>query len=238
MGFFVLGVGLAVGLYLLVRVFVSADPRGLARMVRWGAVVVGCVVLAVLLATGRLGPAMALGAFLLPVAVRWRAIAQRFRAARGPTGGQTSRVETIYLRMTLDHDSGAMTGEVLRGAFAGRSLSSLGPEALAALLDECRASDIQSVQVLEAWLDRQDPDWRARAEQNGRAGADRSGANGPNGVMTREEAAEILGVAPDAAPELVKDAHRRLMMKVHPDHGGSNYLAAKINQAKDRLLDR
>lgn len=231
LGLFLLGIGLVVGLYLLVQVFVTAEPRTLATVLRWVGIVLAVVVVAVLLVTGRLGIATALIAFAIPMFTQWRGLRNRMRAAMGPAGGQTSQVETLYLRMVLNHDTGAMTGEVLHGAFRGRSLESLGFPDLLALLDECRGNDPQSATLLETWLDRAHPDWRERTEAAGNARAHSGG-----GPMTAEEAREILGVPPGATPAQVKEAHRRLMMKVHPDHGGSTYLAAKINQAKDVLL--
>lgn len=230
LGLFLLGIGLVVGLYLLVQVFVTAEPRTLAKMLRWVGIVIAVVVVGVLLITGRLGIATALIAFAVPLVSRWRGLRNRMRAAMGPTGGQTSQVETLYLRMVLSHDTGAMTGEVLHGAFRGRSLESLGFPGLLALLDECRGNDPQSAALLETWLDRAHPDWRERVEA---ASSARAASGGP---MTADEAREILGVPPGATPSEVKEAHRRLMMKVHPDHGGSTYLAAKINLAKDVLL--
>lgn len=223
-------VALALGLWLLARAFVSASPRALARGLCYGGIGLGAAVVLFAALRGQLGAVLALGAMVAPLLVRrrWR----REAAARAePSSGQASRVETLFLRMTLDHDTGAMGGEVLYGALRGRTLDSLEPAEAAALLDACRRDDPPSASVLEAWLDRSRPDWRERFAESAAPPP-----GGGSGTMSREEAYEILGLSPGASAEQVKEAHRRLMMGVHPDHGGSTYLAAKINQAKDLLL--
>ncbi|WP_029007631.1 DnaJ domain-containing protein [Azospirillum halopraeferens] len=237
-----LGIALAVGLFLAVRGFVAADPRTLAQTVRYGGVALAGVVLVILTLLGRLGIAMAIAGFLFPIIHYWRTARRQAKAAQGPTAGRTSTVETLFVRMTLDHDSGAMTGTVLHGTLRGRELETLTRDEALDLLDECRRDDPKSAAVLEAWLDRTHADWR-EAEPEARAGAgaenrtdDRRRRPPPGSGMSVEEAYEILGVSPGATAEQIKEAHRRLMMKVHPDHGGSTYLAAKINQAKDLLL--
>lgn len=223
------GVAVALGLYLLARAFLSANPRALAQGVRYGGFGLGAAVVLVMAVRGELGPLLALSALVVPLLARARR--RRAEAARAqPSTGQASQVETLYLRMSLDHDTGAMGGEVLHGPFKGRALDSLAPAETVALLDECRSQDAPSAAVLEAWLDRTHPDWRERFAEP----APPPGNGG--GVMTREEAYDILGLSPGASAEQVRQAHRRLMMGVHPDHGGSTYLAAKINQAKDLLL--
>jgi len=128
-----------------------------------------------------------------------------------------------------------MNGTVLAGAFAGRALTDLNEDALRRLYEECRASDPDGLRLLEAYLDRRFAGWREDAE----AHADAGPRGSPQaGAMTEEEAYQILGLQPGADPDEIRRAHRTLMMKLHPDQGGTTYLAARINEAKDVLLRR
>ena len=167
----------------------------------------------------------------------WGAL-NRGQAAQGPTPGSTSRVEAEWLRMTIDHDTGKLDGEVLNGVFRGRTLDSLAPQDLLALLAECRRNDPESARLLETYLDRRfGRDWRH--EEANEDTTDESRGTGVGEVeasMTVPQALRILGLEPGATREAVVEAHRRLIQKLHPDRGGSSYLAAQINRAKDILL--
>ena len=136
--------------------------------------------------------------------------------------------------MSLDHDTGAMSGTVLRGRFAGMRLDELSRAELVALLRECRTEDEEGARLIEAYLDRSDPDWRDELRRRRAGSAPHMGS----ADVTVEEAYAILGLAPGADAEAIKAAHHRLMKKLHPDHGGSDYLATKINRARDVLLRR
>jgi DnaJ-domain-containing protein 1 len=125
-----------------------------------------------------------------------------------------------------------MEGEVLAGPLKGRKLSSLNPAELRALHSQCAAAPDQSRVLLEAWLDRLKPEWR----QDWGGTARNGGGSATGGAMSRDEAYAVLGLKPGASDEDIRAAHRRLMKEFHPDRGGSDYLAAKINQAKDLLL--
>jgi hypothetical protein len=153
-------------------------------------------------------------------------------AKAGPVGGQTSRVQSKYLRMTLNHDSGEIGGEVLAGRFAGKSLGQLDLDDLLQLMRECQHDD-ESVALLQAYLDREYADWQQHA---GAEGQQQSTA--VPGQMSRDEALQVLGLSADASAADIIEAHRRLMQKLHPDRGGSAYLAATINLAKQTLLGR
>ena len=148
-----------------------------------------------------------------------------------PPPGQTSDVESAWLRMTLDHESGGLEGMVLQGPFKGRNLEDLTLDDLRSLLGELRVADAQSAALLETWLDRRHgAAWREEpAEPAGPAG---------QSALTEAEAAEVLGLGASATEEEIRAAHRELMKKLHPDQGGSTWFAAKANAARDLLLKR
>ena len=145
---------------------------------------------------------------------------------------QKSGVRTAALEMVLDHDSGRMEGRCLRGRFTGRDLSSLVESELLQLLDDLRTTDPQGAVLVEAYLDRRCKGWRDRKTESRE-----KPKRGPRGAsMTVNEAYDVLGLKSGAKEEQIRAAHRRLMMKFHPDQGGSTYLAARINEAKEVLL--
>jgi hypothetical protein len=246
-------IGLILGLLWFMWWFQKTPPAQVSRTLRkvaiWG--LVGGLILAV--ATGRLNPIFAAVGALIPVAFRVLNLVQMLpalqRLARslglggsGALGGGStagaggtgqSAIRTRFLAMTLDHTSGSMDGEVLEGPFAGQRLSDLDLAQLLRMLELYRDADGQSAAVLEAYLDRErDPDWRDQEPANS---GQRTAPSG--GALSEAEAWAILGLEPGADRDAIRAAHRRLMQKLHPDRGGSDYLAAKINEAKRLLLN-
>ena len=228
--------GLLFALWLL-RLFASAPVSAVRQGVLWFAGLAGAAVLLLLLASGRAPQVIGALGVLAPFAWRWwrnRRVARRFGAGSAAGGeNNESRVETATLEMRLDHGTGRMSGRVRGGPQAGRELAELSRPELLALLAACRADDPDSVPLLEAWLDRADPDWRS-GDDGGVEGA--RAASGGGGRMTRQEALAVLGLAEGASEDDIRAAHRRLMRTAHPDGGGSDWLAARINEARDVLL--
>lgn len=245
MRFFLLAGVLALIVWLLLA---RPTPQDLRRHMKRGLLIGAAAFLIFAVVTGRLPWLFALLGALLPFASRllallrlWplfnslRAQVRQARAGRGPRPGNQSSVNTEYLRMHLDHDSGDMDGEVLKGHFAGKRLSDLDLAALRSLFDEFSTIDEESAALLAAYLDRIHGDsWREHRESAKSEGSN----NTASASMSRREALEILGLDEPVTAKDVKAAHRRLMQKLHPDRGGSSYLAAKINRAKDVLLER
>lgn len=232
--YFFFGIVLAVGLYLLSQGFMRANPRQVASALRVVALLLAIGVVAFMAISGRLAWALFALPILLPWLLRLRTVARLFKSARGPSSGQTSTVNTPSLDMELDHDSGEMDGEILAGPMEGRRLSDLDPVLLLDFYRWCCANDEQAARLLEAYLDRTiGGEWR---EEPGAGGA--SARQPDSGGMTEEEAWNVLGLEPGADDAAIRAAHRRLMQHAHPDRGGSAYLAAKINAAKDLLLSR
>ncbi len=231
-------------LFLVMSLFAALWLRSLPRKQRGPAAVrlsliVGTVIVVVLAVTGRLHFLFALLAFLYPLLRRVlpSLLTGSGRAQARP--GNQSHVSSEVLDMSLDHDSGTMDGTILTGPMAGRTLSDLGEGEFLELLRYCRAQDEDSARLLETYLDRRFGDsWRADDEAGSNTGSSGESSSGSNasGPLTESEALDILGLEPGASREEIVQAHRRMMQKVHPDHGGSNYLAARINEAKECLL--
>ena len=235
MAFFLVGCALLVLLLLGARAFSGADPRRLASAARkaGGAAALGAA--GFLILRGALPVAIPLAVFGLSLLKGGGLGVGTFGGS--PTPGQASNVRTDKLEMTLDHDSGQMDGTCLSGRFIGRALSSLSDAEVMELLHAFRTDGAQEAALVEAYLDWRLPGWRDR-EDGTRAKAGWGRGRGARGGMSPEEAYAVLGIGPDASDEDIRQAHRRLMMKMHPDQGGSTYLAARINEAKEVLLDR
>jgi hypothetical protein len=209
-------------------------------------------VLVLLAATGRTHWLFGLLGGLLPFAQRIamallqaKAMQWLAGAMSGPArqAGQQSEVATGMMRMSLDHASGRLDGEVLRGDFAGRRLSEMPFDDLLALLAELRAADPQGAALLESFLEREHATaWSASSRQEGEQPSPPSieqegeQPSPPSIEFSEAEARQILGVDAGADADAIRAAHRRLIQRLHPDRGGSPYLAAQINRAKELLL--
>jgi len=224
-------------LYSLLQMFRAANPAVLARGEKIGGGVVALAVAAFTGIKGELAVAIPLGIFGAGL-LGWSPfgtagfsnIGGMFGGGARKSAGQTSNVRSQFLDMTLDHDSGQLNGRIVAGPFAGRALDDFDLPALAAMLP---SFDAESITLLESYLDRRFPAWRQDAQFDG---AGRQGRAASSGKMTDEEAYQILGLKPGAGRDEIGHAHRSLMKKLHPDQGGSTYLAARVNEAKDTLL--
>lgn len=237
-------IGLAVLLVLVAlgKGWVKLDPKSILPTLHKAGGIVALGLAVVLAMRGRFDMALALGglgAWLLDI--DWRRYLPMGRSGGGGAApGRISKVRSRLIEMALDHDSGTMTGSVIGGDFAGRPLESMSRDELGALAQRCAAEDPDGLRLLEAYLDRRFPGWRETADPHvhARASQSQSGENGfrGGGPVTQQEAYEILGLQPGAGEDDIRQAHRALMKKFHPDQGGTTWLATRLNEARDVLL--
>ena len=224
-------------LYSLLQMFRAANPVVLARLVKIGGGTVALAVAAFTGLKGELAVAIPLGIFGAGL-LGWSPFGASgfgnlggiFGGGTQRSAGQSSRVRSQYIDMSLDHDSGELRGQIVDGPNAGHALDEFDLPQLLAMVP---GFDAESVALLESYLDRRFPAWRQDAQGNAAGGQRRTAASGK---MTDEEAYQILGLQPGAGRDDIGRAHRALMKKLHPDQGGSTYLAARVNEAKDTLL--
>ncbi len=205
------------------------------KALTWKFAVYGLVLVIIALAiTGKLHPVGAVIAASIPffkgltsLALRWLPSLINFK----PTGFSPSVLTTRHLKVVIDPLSGKLSGEILAGEYHGSALADLNHDQLVQLLQSYQQQDPESARLLRAYMQQR---FQQQSEQQSQHQENNATASA---TMGRTEALQILGLASDATKKDIVSAHRKLMQKLHPDRGGSDYLAAKINQAKDRLLN-
>ena len=196
------------------------------------------IVLILLAATGRIHWIGAMiGALIpfvrrsIPLLIRFFPLIQQYIRTRpqpAPSSNNCSEVKTRILNMVLDHDTEQLSGEVISGPFSGRNLDNLELHDLQTLLEYCHQQEKDSARLLMTYLNhRFGNSWQQSSTPPQR-----------DGNLTVEAAYAVLGLQPGASKEQIVQAHRKMMQKVHPDRGGSDYLAAQINEAKDLLISK
>ena len=228
--------GSMAGIGLLIYLFISTPVARIKRVLLWitGITIVSIMIILLYRLSGSF--LWSWMVFLIPLILRWKNIIQRFRNAAktvsGPSGGQVSSVNTEFIEMSLYHDSGEMSGLVKKGKKKGQRIENLDLDKLFELLDEAK-SDPSSIQLLEKFLDTKfNDDWK---DQYQRQTYEQRTNNGTD-TFNRSKALEILGLIDPVTEKQIRAAHRRLILANHPDKGGSTFLAAQINKAKEILL--
>ena len=219
------------------RAFADANPAALALVMRRGGGGVALLAAVLFLLRGRLDMAIGLGglgAWLL--GLRNGSLLRMFKSSGGRGARKVSCVRSAMIEMELDHESGKMRGTVLAGPDEGKSLDALTRPQCETLHDLCCRDDPEGARLIEAYLDRRFAGWRAAAQNQRDPG--RRSTRRRAGAMSEDEAYEVLGLQKGAPEEEVVRSHRSLMKKLHPDHGGSTDLAARVNEAKDVLMRR
>jgi hypothetical protein len=217
------------------KLFAKANPAVMARLVKQGGGVAALLAAGLLLLRGRIDVAAGLAGLGLWL-LGWSAgpsFGGLFRSAGQKP--KVSRVRSPMVEMELDLETGAMNGTILAGTKEGRRLDDLTRPECEEFLQACQRDDPEGARLLEAYLDRRFPGWRPAGQDDGHAGDHGSRRTGP---MTEQEAYEVLGLAKTATREDITRAHRALMKKLHPDHGGTTNLAARVNEAREVLMRR
>jgi hypothetical protein len=224
------------------KFFATASPALLARLVKQGGGLAALAVAGFIGLRGHMEIAIGLGGFGLYLlgwgsSIGWGKYFGNVGSGQRPGGA--SRVRSAMIEMELDHATGAMEGLVLVGAYEGRQLGALTRPQCEDLYQTCLRDDPDGARLLEPYLDRRFPGWRPAYDTGDDPGSrDGDTRARATGKMSEDEAYEVLGLAKTATREEVVSAHRALMKKLHPDHGGTTSLAARVNEAKEILLRR
>ncbi len=212
----------------------KARTEGTGYWLKW-MLWVGCVLLIVAVVSGRahfvFGAISAAGLLLvklLPWVIRSLPFIFKLYTTRS-AGASPRQIRTRMLLFTLNHATGKIDGRVLGGDFAQQLLSAMNVEQLQALYTQCLQQDPAALHLLLLYAQRERPEWQVSQAQAG-------GASGAEHSMLPADAAALLGVDISADVAAIRAAHKDLIARLHPDRGGTDYLAMQINRARDVLL--
>lgn len=226
--------------YLLYQIYgKKLLKNGPSNLIKPAIIAIG-ILLVLAVITGRANAIFAVIGGLMASAFRLAPLAMRFypqiRGALKSFGidlpGSVSKVNTKTLVLTIDQVSGEIDGDVLNGNYADRKLSELTLDEIKSYYQFCSTEDPRALKLIAAFIQKEMPEQWTTGPWYGQAS---SNVNADQG-MTTQEALDILGLEAGADREKITHAHKRLMTKLHPDKGGNDYLATRINQAKDFLL--
>ena len=236
----VIGLISLISFFLLLRFLVSAEPKKIIQLIKWTLVLLfifiliffgirfSSFILWLILPVLFFSLRTLLGVFLSRFFMNYFNLRTN-SFYNSNNSSNTSSVETEYIVMSLNQNDGDVSGRIKKGSFSGKKLENLSLESLFELREELRV-DQESLDLIEAYLDRLvGSDWREQAENQSPEESDST-------IMTLKEAYLLLGLNENANKDEIKAAHHKLMLKIHPDQGGSNFLASKINLAKELLL--
>lgn len=235
-----------VGWLLYQKYYKVLMSQGKAGKIKLALIVIGLIFL-VMAVTGRAPAVFAILGAVLTQVMRFAPLLLRFMPSVSkayantvnPNGANSSEVRTRTLKMTLDHSSGVMDGQVLEGELSGRQLQTLSLDELKQLYHHCNQHDPEACRLLLSFISRERADsWDEDTTQSN-DDARHAGAGGGGGApaMDENEALAILGLQQPYIKSDITKAHRSLMGKFHPDKGGNTYLATKLNTARDLLLE-
>jgi len=243
----IIGFLAALLVFSLIRYGINSSPKQRRQLAYIIAIGLAASVLLLLLLTGRIHFLAAVVAAAIPFAKKlpallryvplFRYLKQQLGRPKHVDSDNASTVVTSLLTMSLEPSSGKIDGEILLGEFKGALLTQLSLPQLFTLYQLATDQYADSVPVFDAFLKRHvGAEWRKKAAQFGYQ-FEELNVPADNSEMDVSQALQILGLAEGASKQEVLDAHRKLMQKLHPDRGGSNFLAAQVNRAKDVLLE-
>jgi hypothetical protein len=231
------GIAVLVAILLIKKPNLLTDPKSLSKHIPQMGAVVSIVVGVLLMSSGRILlaiPAFLFGYYLLGrIQFPWL-----WTYASSTRNGHTT-IRTPMLELVHERRTGYMDGLVRSGRYGGRRLSELSRAEMEDLLAEARSRDTATARLLEGYIRHMQGGGTtgyAHVDEEEATTNKRGNAHGKRSTMTLLEAYDVLGLKPGASRGEIQKAHRSLMKQHHPDHGGSTYLASKINEAKDLLL--